>query len=387
MRNQQKKKTFIIMALFISGLFIILSRNQASATMPLQTPSPASRYSEWEPWSAPISSSEFDITRCSPDVAASDRIQQGDFNGDGRVDLLCKRVAANGGTTPYVQLAGQNSFSAWEAWRNIAVEPGCEFDLVADFNGDGLDDWLCSILWQGRYESFYFRSQGTSFSSVGYLIGSVNASEFDLNRCRRFFVEDVNQDGREDAICHYLYPDNTSATLVALDDGEYTHRWDLISPVAAANNFRLDLCGALRFGDVNGDRMRDQICHYQYPDGHSRTWVQLAMGGTFSRWQPWSESSAAGEFDLSWCHFFHAVDVDGDGLIDQLCLYDDGSDRGVLVQTDGPDTIELRYGGWETWFEQRYDMTDCRPFSADIPAVIDVNGDGKSDILCAWRGA
>ena len=387
MRNQQNKKTIIIMFLFICGLFIILSRNDASASMFANPPSPASKYSSWEPWSASISSSEFDITQCSPDVAASDRIQQGDFNGDGRVDLLCKLVAANGGTTPYVQLAGQNSFSAWEAWRGIAVEPGCEFDLVADFNGDGLDDWLCSILWQGRYETFYFLSQGNSFSSVGYLIASVNASQFNLNRCQRFFVDDVNQDGREDAICHYLYPDNSSATHVAVDDREYTHRWDLISPVSAPNSFRLDFCGALRSGDVDGNGERDQICHYQYPDGHSRTWVQLAMSGTFSGWQSWSESSAPGEFDLALCHFYHAVDVDGDALIDQLCMYQDGIDTGVLVQTDGPGTTGLQYGGWESWFELTTDVIGCRPFGADIPAVIDVNGDGMSDILCAYRNS
>lgn len=385
MHNQLRQIiTYLVLPVLI-GIFLMLSRTMASATVPASPVSPASQFTDWEQWSAPIDSNQFDITQCSPDVAGTEHIQVGDMNGDGRIDLLCKSVAPNGGTTPYVQLAGQDSYSAWDAWRTIAVEPGCEFDLVADFNGDGLDDWLCSLLWQGRYESFYFRSSGNSFSSVGFSIASVDASQFDLNRCQKFFVEDVNLDGREDAICHYLYPDNSSATHMALDDGEFTHNWDLISPVSAPNVFRLDFCGALDSGDVDGNGQLDQICSYQYPDGSSATWVQLAMSGSYGAWQRWSETSEASEFSLNLCHYFHAVDVNGDSLIDLLCMYQDGNDTGVLVQTDGLGTTGLQYGHWETWFELTTDIIGCRPFGANIPEVIDIDGDGMSDILCAYR--
>ena len=78
------------------------------------------------------------------------------------------------------------------------------------------------------------------------------------------------------------------------------------------------------------------------------------------------------------------MDVDGDGLIDRLCMYQDGSTTGVLVQTDGPITPDLQYGNWESWFELPTDILGCRPFTAQVADVIDVNGDGLSDILCAY---
>ena len=346
-----------------------------------------SGFTDWEQWSDPVDSSQFDIAACGPGAVDASSVQAGDLDGDGRLDLLCKLVASNGGTTPYVQLAGTGSFSAWSAWRNIAVEPGCEFDLVADFNGDGLEDWLCSILWQGRYETFYFRSDGSGFSGVGYLIGSVAASSLDLNRCRAFFVSDVNLDGRDDVICHYLYPDNSSATLRAMDDGMYSHHWDIVSSVAAPNQFRLDYCGVLDIGDVNGDGLLDQICLYEYASGQSSTWVQLAANDSFNDWQQWSELSRPGEFDLSQCHYFHSVDIDGDGLIDNLCMYQDGPDTGILVQTDSPVTTGFQYGHWESWFALSTDIIGCRDFDAAVPDVIEMSGDGMSDIICAYRNS
>ena len=344
-----------------------------------------SMFTEWEQWSDPVDSSQFDISNCGPDAAYAGSIQVGDLNGDGRPDLLCKLVASNGGTTPYVQLAGESAYSEWAAWRTIAVEPGCEFDLVADFNGDGMDDWFCAILWQGRYEGFYFRSNGNGFSGVGYMMASVAASSMNLNRCQAFFVSDVNLDGRDDVICHYRYSDNSSVTRVAMDDDQYSHNWDLVSPVSAPNQFRLDYCGVLDIGDVNGDGLPDQICSYEYTNGRNATWVQLAASGSFGGWQRWSEYSESNEFDLSQCHYFHTVDVDADGLIDNLCMYQDGIDTGILVQTDSPATTGLQYGHWEPWFELTTDIIGCRDFDGAMPDVFEINGDGMSDLLCAYR--
>jgi hypothetical protein len=209
--------------------------------------------------------------------------------------------------------------------------------------------------------------------------------QFNPARCQASFVADVNQDGREDAICHYLYADNSSVTRVA-QDATASVNWSARSPVAAPGSFRLDVCVALHSGDVDGDGRPDQICSYQYP-GSSATWVQLAVGHGFSRWERWSEYTPQSELDLSHCHFLHAVDVDGDGLIDRLCMYQDGLETGVLVQTDGPDTPGVQYGSWESWFELSTDILACRPFTGNVPTVIDVNGDGLSDILCAYANS
>ena len=387
MRIDLRKSLIILLFISISGLLLIESQNQVAASTPAQTQSPASQFTEWEEWSAPISAGQFDITRCSPDLPATDRIFLGEFNGDNRPDLLCIFTDANGYTTPYVQIAGQDSYSAWEAWRTVSVQPGCEINLIADYNGDGLDDWFCTILWQGVYESFFFASRGDSFTGVGYMIARGAATQFNPHRCQAFEVADVNMDGREDTICHYLYADNSSGTLMATYDDDFSHVWDPIAPVFQPNSFDLRACEFLDSGDIDGNGEPDQICSYQYQNGQSATWVQLSLGGSFSGWIRWSEYAAAAEFELDQCHYMHVVDVDGDELLDLLCMYQDGINTGILVQTDSPATTGLRYGAWESWFELATDIIGCQQFSSDTPAVIDINGDGMSDILCAYRNS
>lgn len=384
MQTLQKQVTIFSVLFALLILSPPLRQSVAEASNPATSASPASRYTEWEEWSAPIDKNQFDITKCTPDSMHSSPIQSGDFNGDGLVDLFCQLDTPKG-STPFVQLAGQGTYSEWEAWRRFPIEPGCEFNLVADFNGNGLDDWLCIFLWEGRYESFYVGSHGDRFSGTGVSIGREVATAFNPNRCHSFLVSDVNRDGREDVICHYLNSDKSSVTRVALDDGKFTHLWDVVSPLSTPDEFRLDFCVALKIGDVDGDGQLDQICSYLYPSGQSATWVQLARDGTFSIWILWSEFSPPGEVDLNQCHYLHTVDVDGDGLIDLLCMYQAGTKSGVLVKTDGPDTPLRQYGKWESWFELNTDVLDCRTFAAEVPDVIDVNGDGRSDILCAYR--
>ncbi|MCB0015733.1 MAG: VCBS repeat-containing protein, partial [Anaerolineales bacterium] len=375
MSTIQKPITTLFVLSLLVAFVLLLSHEQVEAAPGALAASPASHFTAWEQWSDPVSSAQFDISKCGPDSAHNSAIQIGDFNGDGRPDLLCRLAVAGGGSKPYVQLAGADSYSAWAAWRTNTVEPACSFDLVADLNGDGLDDWLCAVLWQGRYETFYFRSNGSGFTSVGYMIASVAASALDLNRCQAWFVADVNGDGREDVLCHYLYPDLTSRTLAAMDDGDFTHHWDAVSPLAAASSFRLDICGDLDSGDVDGNGELDWICFYEYPDGHTATFVQLAQGGSYSGWRRWSPSAMAGAFQRSRCHYFHVVDVDGDGLADRLCMYQNGAESGILVQTDGPATTGLQFGDWESWFVWSGDVLKCRGFDGAVPEVIDVNGD------------
>ena len=56
-----------------------------------------------------------------------------------------------------------------------------------------------------------------------------------------------------------------------------------------------------------------------------------------------------------------------------------------LVQIDGPDTAGLQCGAWESWFTWSTDVIACCDFDGALPEVINVNGVGLSDILCAYR--
>src|SRR5262249_34891975 len=70
------------------------------------------------------------------------RWRTGDFNGDGRTDLACQRVALNGNLDGvWVGLSTGASFS--HARWTEACDAATDLVSAADFDGDGRSDWQC----------------------------------------------------------------------------------------------------------------------------------------------------------------------------------------------------------------------------------------------------
>src|SRR5690606_7666324 len=146
--------------------------------------------------------------------AASESIYVGDFNGDGRDDLLCRAAA---GTYPgrkridFADASGTFDGTDWDTLGTGAAQNWCtnagEQIHVGDFNGDGKDDLLCWVAPgytdAGRKRIDYADGSGTFF---GTNYSTESHPEVDQDWCsdsgETLYVGDFNGDGKDDLLCH-----------------------------------------------------------------------------------------------------------------------------------------------------------------------------------------
>ncbi|WP_434418080.1 FG-GAP-like repeat-containing protein [Nannocystis pusilla] len=219
----------------------------------------------------------------------------GDFDGNGRKDMLCHESAG----TDSVALAdefGRFSATAWSAPTSWCSGEGARL-FVGDFNGDRRDDTLCH------------GPQGSTAISFADPSGAFSGEDWSapLDWCRhegaQLFVGDFNGDGRDDLLCH----DPAGDKRVALADpsghfsGESWH-----SPMAWCHH-----AGAQLFiGDFNGDGRDDMLCH----DQAGSKWVALAdESGQFPQ-NSWN-------VEMGWCAHaeLHVGKFNQDARSDMLC--------------------------------------------------------------------
>ncbi|MGC4069774.1 MAG: FG-GAP-like repeat-containing protein [Polyangiaceae bacterium] len=231
----------------------------------------------------------------------SGRLYKGDFNGDGRQDLLCHDVVTG---AKWVDLASSTGtytgtdFSTGNAWCN---HNGAQL-FVGDYNGDGRDDLLCHDVNTGYKWIDYASTTGT-FLGTDW--------ERNANWCNhgtgRVFIGDYNGDGRDDLLCHdvntgYKWIDyaSTTGTFLGTD-------WE------RNTNWCSHASGQLFIGDFNGDGRDDFLCHdvntgYKWIDYASTTGTFL--GTDWERNSVWCNHTAGRLF---------IGDINGDGRDDFLC--------------------------------------------------------------------
>lgn len=280
-----------------------------------------------------------------PSSCAVTGLVAGDLNGDGRQDLLVNRASC--GLDLYLQNpAGQLQFDS-----NIP-SPSSIGTVVrlADMNGDGRLD-IVTFGADNAVVQVWRNNAGTWQISDSVLVDVTNAGNLDLA------VGDLNGDGRPDiAVAAQSLADFSAAAL--LYQGADGH---LGAPVMLKVTDQNETATNVAIGDVNGDGRADLLLSFH------ASGLALFSQGSGGQLGPMQRLGDGGSPLL-------LADINGDGRLDVLMggPFTDGFVT-RLQASDGSLTAEAGY------------PARFKGFSAytGVLALGDVNGDGRPDVIFA----
>ena len=278
------------------------------------------------------------------DVASFSYFWLGDFNGDGKTDILYMPTGSNA----RVKFSnGDGTFTNGPLF-SVADVASFSYFWLGDFNGDGKTDILYMPTGSNARVKF---SNGDGTFTDGPLFSLADVASF-----RYFWLADFNGDGKTDIL--YLPAGPNARVKFSNGDGTFTDGpLFSVADVASFSYFWL--------GDFNGDGKTDIL----YMPAGSNARVKFSSGdGTFTDGPLFSLADVA-SFSYWWLG-----DFNGDGKTDILYLPAGPNGRvkfsnGDGTFTDGP----------------LFDVSDVASFNYWWRG--DFTGDGKTDILYMPAGS
>jgi hypothetical protein len=274
----------------------------------------------------------------------------GDFNGDGKPDLVVANYAGGGGPANVGVMLGNGDGTFMPA---VIYAAGTEPDFVAvgDFNGDGNLDFAAASAFSppgspGTVSIFLGRGDGTFAPEGSYQTGFAAAS---------IAIADLNGDGRLDLSVANENSDNVS---ILLGKGDGTFQAPVNYPAGPGP-------ASIASGDFTGDGKLDLVV--ANAGSASGTTVSVLIGngdGTFRA--PVSYPAGDEPFSVA------VGDFNLDGKLD-LIVADVGASSG--------NTVNLLLGNGDGTFQAAAPYTVGT--GASSVAVADLNSDGLLDVAVA----
>lgn len=321
----------------------------------------------------------------------------GDFNGDHRDDLAAVSQNADGSWSTWLamELSNGNSFASqrWPALLPMHMRNGGSgatyWSYVGDFNGDGKADVLtlspnAGGAWASNIELEL--STGTGFTSTFWAAGTPGYIRSGGN-ARRYFilVGDFNGDGRSDLATYSPDGGGGWASWVAMElsngDSFTSTRWSAATPAHMRNGGSQSRYYPM-VGDFNGDGKADLVTVSPNAGGSWSDWaaVELSTGSGFTStvW-PTSTPGHMRNGGSSADYRVLARDFNGDGRADLVTLSINGG------------------GGWAEWYAMDLSKGvgfESSSWSSPVPQHVrngnaasdyrvlagDFTGDGRADV-------
>jgi hypothetical protein len=348
----------------------------------------------------------------------------GDFNGDGRTDLvllddsqLSLYLAANRTVGPNDPITGRppRPVSAvleptWYRTGSI-LSPlgprlwsitGSDILLPGDFDGDGKDD-LYVVNLTGRTVPFLglLRSTGSGFEAITRYAGRLPGWG-EMRKHDEFYVADFDGDGRKDLLVfngrdweqpHLSMLRSSGFTL------EHVHRYDRFLPDGVA----MGRHEKLLIGDFNGDGRADVAFHNAQDWRHSQLMIYRSTGLLLAPVQiVWA--SLTPDWALRQQDEIHVLDFNGDRRSD-LAIFN-GRDWSVeylglfVAQHDGAMSLARRFDdtlpGWDMKGRDRFHVANFDGDADDDLVVFNarnwshkylgmLRSDGTGDLTGSWQ--
>lgn len=325
--------------------------------------------------------------------AASQRMAHvGDFNGDGRDDILLQGKKNTNNTLLLYGTSNRNFTNKQTITNNygMVMNDWASTEravFVADFNGDGKDD----ILLQGKKNTnnsyvLFGNSSGTNaqyaFRTRDRISDDYGMSKNDWAQTERIVrIGDYDGDGRADILLQGNATSNNTHILYGKSDRTFTARKTISGLYGMAKDQWAESERYARVADYDGDGRSDVILQGRQTSNNT-----LVLYGTYNDGFT-SKRTISGSYGMAkdqWANSERTLrpsDYDGDGKADVLLQGDQNTNNTLFLYGQGGDSFSYRKTISNSFGMDKNDWAE----SERLSHAGDFNGDGKTDVLLQGR--
>ena len=291
-----------------------------------------------------------------------------DLNGDGKPDIIVANNAASSVSVLLNTTVSGASAAAFAAQTSFATGSNPVAVSTADLNGDGKPD-LIVVNNSSNTVSVLFSTIAPGDSVPSFAAQQTFATEAGPTSVT---IADANNDGKPDLIVANSGANNLSVLLNLTTPGSATPNFAVEQPFAAGAN-----PAAVISADLNGDGKPDLIAANLGDNTISVVMNAMASSAALPTFAPKQDfASAYDPVGVGAPVYVTTADLNGDGKPD--LIVSDSDNFGVFLNTTIPGSATASYGARQIF---------TTGTNSETIAIVDVNGDGKLDVLVGARDA